>query len=156
MAKSPTGRGILKRIQKSGKKVTIKPYTKTGFNANATPTSWDGVVDAATGLRGPGSDSVVKHTPDRWVNHSPNGNPPPPKGTTSDSVLNHEMNHAANAAEGKSSGQTAPGDTGPVKSTESDWDKRWTDFEEYDTTHADNAYRRENGIPERIDYSHMP
>jgi uncharacterized Zn-binding protein involved in type VI secretion len=156
MAQSPTGRSILKRIEKSGKKVTIRPYTGKGFNANAGPTSWDGVVDAATGLRGPGSDVVVQHTPGIWTNHAPNGKPPPPKGTSSDAILNHEMNHAANATEGKMSGQNAPGDTGPVTSSEGGWDKRWNNFEEYDTTHADNAYRRENGLPQRTDYGPLP
>jgi uncharacterized Zn-binding protein involved in type VI secretion len=152
MAKSPTGRSILNRIQKSGKSVEIVPFGGAGHNASATPKSWDGLLDAGTGKAGAGSDAVVEHTPGIWSNHGGGG----PKGTSSDAILNHEMNHAANAAEGKMSGQNKPGTTGPVTSSEGQFDQRWNNFEEYNTTHADNAYRRENGLPQRVDYGPLP
>ena len=60
------------------------------------------------------------------------------------------MQHAANASEGKM--MNRPGDTTP----EGGWDKRWSNHEEYATTHADNGYRSETGAPLRDDYSHLP
>jgi uncharacterized Zn-binding protein involved in type VI secretion len=152
MAKSPTGRNILKRIQRSGRNVEIVPYTGGNHNATARPLSWDGLIDAGTGKPGKGSDSLVEHTPGIWSNHGGGG----PPGSTSDAILNHEMNHAANAAEGRGIGQNKPGTTGAVTTSEGKFDKRWTNFEEYNTTHADNAYRRENGLPTRDNYDHFP
>jgi hypothetical protein len=75
---------------------------------------------------------------------------------TSDAFLNHEMNPAANSAEGRGIGHNKPGTTGAVTSSEGKFDQRWENFEEYNTTHADNAYRRENGLPTRDDYSKLP
>lgn len=48
-------------------------------------------------------------------------------------------NHAAANKHGWGSGQNNPG--------------RWADFEEFQTTHVDNAYRREMGYKQRKDYS---
>ena len=152
MAKSPTGRNILRRIAKSGKNVEIIPFAGLGHNATATPKSWEGLINAATGEAGKGADVVVEHTPGKWSNHGGGG----PANTTSDAVLNHEMNHAANATEGRMIHQNKPGTTGAVTSSEGDFDKRWNNFEEYNTTHADNAYRRENGLAQRTDYGVLP
>lgn len=152
MAATPTGRSILNRAARSGKNIEIRPYTGLGHNASATPTSWDGVMDMGTGLRGPGSNVVVEHTPSIWANHA---TPPPAHvtpGTSSDSILNHEMNHAANATEGRMRHQNAPGDVGPTTTSDGGWDQRWKNFEEYNTVQADNAYRAENGLPTRPDY----
>ena len=66
------------------------------------------------------------------------------------------MNHAANATEGRMIQQNKPGTTGAVTSSEGGFDNRWNNFEEYNTTHADNAYRRENGLPQRTDYGALP
>jgi hypothetical protein len=49
-----------------------------------------------------------------------------------------------------------PGTTGDVTTSEGKFDDRWDNFEEYNTTHADNAYRRENGLPTRDDYGALP
>ena len=66
------------------------------------------------------------------------------------------MNHAANATEGRMMNVNKPGTTGNITTSEGKFDDRWENFEEYNTTHADNAYRRQNGLPERINYDHMP
>jgi uncharacterized Zn-binding protein involved in type VI secretion len=151
VARSPTGRSILRDIEKSGNKVLFGEYPHLGvLNSSAQELTSDGLMDLA-GKPGKGSHAVVRHTPSSWANH---GNPKAiasKPGTTSDAILNHELNHARNATVGRMSPidpSTAP--------TRSGWDTRWKEFEEYSTTHADNAYRRENGLPLRVNYGHLP
>jgi hypothetical protein len=58
------------------------------------------------------------------------------------------MQHSANAADGKYGSDKI--------NSEHDWPDRWKNHEEYSTTHADNGYRRETGLPERTNYADMP
>ncbi|MFO7564983.1 MAG: M91 family zinc metallopeptidase [Enhygromyxa sp.] len=159
MAKSPTGRRILRDIEKSGRKVEIRPYHEFGdkfYNATAQAANMDAVMDAVTGLPGSGANSVVKHSPNRWASHPDATLPHKHPGSTSDSILAHEMNHARNNALGRGQAQTARGDTGPVKTSKHGWDERWKNYEEYKTVQAENAYRREQGLPERTHYGKLP
>ena len=146
---------MLKRIEKSGKSVRMIHYD--GFfptphgpawaphNAWAAPMTDDGITDIPTGLKMPGSDAVVAHNPAHWSNHPSGGIQNPPAKTTSDGILLHEMNHAANATEGGMRGE------GVTKAH--NWDQRWNNFEEYNTVVTENGYRAENGLPTRPDYA---
>lgn len=156
MAQSPTGRNILRGIQRTGRNVEIRPYRGAGHNASAPPLSWDAFLNTRTGAPRAGSNMAVEHTPAIWANRArlPHGHPHP--GTPSDAILNHEMNHVLNGMEGRMVHGVAPGDPGPVHTSQGGWDNRWNNFEEYSTTHADNAYRRENGLPLRQNYAHLP
>jgi uncharacterized Zn-binding protein involved in type VI secretion len=147
---------------------------------NASSGALDGVqsaINPITGLPGGGSASVVTHSPERWIN---GGGPPArletydaagdliavreipaPPSTTSDAILLHELNHSAHSAEGVNTraivsadpyrGPSLEGTPGPT------WSQRWKNQEEFATVAAENGYRREVGLPERVDYAaHLP
>lgn len=155
IAATRTGRQVLRRIERSGRSVRMIPYhgyfpTPHGpvwspHNAWAAPTNTGGLMDMATGRAGPGCDAVVAHNPAHWANHPSGGVPGAPQRTTSDGILLHEMNHAANATEGRMRGQGV--------TNAHDWDQRWNNFEEYDTVAKENGYRQERGLPTRRDYT---
>jgi len=93
----------------------------------------------------PGADSTIEHSPGIWANHQPPGSPPHPSpNSPSDAILFHEMNHSTNNAEGMNRTLEAP--------TEHGWDQRWVNGEEYATTHAENGYRADHGLPQRPQY----
>ncbi|MCH9683995.1 MAG: hypothetical protein K0V04_21355 [Deltaproteobacteria bacterium] len=150
LAATRSGRDALNRIGKAGAQVEIVPLPagKGPHNAFAQANSWDAMTDMATGAKGAGSGSVVSHTPENWANHGPPGASHPHPGTSSDAMLHHELHHAANNAEGG----------GKMMGTETadNWDKRWANHEEYGTTHADNGYRGETGLPPRTNYGALP
>ncbi len=150
IASTRSGRNALNRIGKAGAKVDIAPLPAGGavHNGFATAKSMDGLMDIPTGLKLPGSDTVINHTPENWANHAPAGSGHPYPGTSSDALLHHELHHAANNAEGVNKGMGSE--------TGSGWDKRWGNYEEYGTTHADNGYRGETGQPPRTNYGHLP
>ncbi len=160
IARTRAGRQLLGRIQKSGRNVTIHPYSGWTPPTPTQPSVWmphnafawshtaDGVMDIPTGLRMAGSDAGVVHTPAFWGNHPSGGMPGAPARTTSDAILFHELNHAANATEGAMRGE------GTVAAHQ--WNRRWKDFEEYSTVAAENGYRREMGLPQRDMYGPFP
>ena len=159
IASTSAGRHNLKRVAKAYKKnnVTLTfsnyvPQTPGGWPYNATGWTkggWnaDGYRDAM-GKPGKGFDGEISVNPLDWPNpHHP--------GTTSDAITNHELNHAANAMEGKLVNNHWPGEHGWGAGQNNPG--RWSDFEEFETTHVDNAHRREMGYPLRKDYgSPMP
>jgi hypothetical protein len=160
IASTRTGRHNLNRVakafDKNGFNLTFSKYppdkhgnvdynasgwTKGGLNAA-------GYRDFTTGKPGPGFDAEIKINPLDWPNSAH------PR-TPSDALTNHELNHAANAMEGKLSNHAAANKHG--------WGSgqnnvgRWSDYEEFETTHVDNAYRRDMGYKQRKDYgSPMP
>ena len=150
IASTRSGREMLGDLAASGRHVEIRPLATPQYNAFATPSSWDGVMDIPTGLAMEGSDSVVQHVPSYWANHTPtpNGAPHPMPNTTSDALLFHELNHATNNAQGMNRYQGTSNVAG--------WDQRWTNFEEYTTVAAENGYRGETGLPLRTNYGSMP
>ncbi|HEY4360175.1 MAG TPA: M91 family zinc metallopeptidase [Bryobacteraceae bacterium] len=99
---TPTGKGLLESIQKSGKTVEIKPTANPG-DGNAT--GYKNAADrfkAADGTPGKGTDSVVYYNPDRTkIGDEDWATRPPAIG------LGHELVHAEQASYGK----MAPGDT---------------------------------------------
>lgn len=155
MAGSSAGRRTLKEVRSGIRKlnlgfangpnkVTIAPpgaqYAQVGDSCGAVHI---GAAHPKTGIAGAGTGagSHVEYNPAAWPNaHSP--------GTTPDSVLNHELNHAANNAHGRN--------MAPITSGNPKFDNAWSNWEEHNVTHADNAYRRENGLPPRKDYTHLP
>lgn len=151
MARTRAGREALERIERAGKPVTITPHPPGVLNAVADHHgNWDAFMDTATGLRMPGAPTTVQHTPSSWANHPNNpwanaGVAHPAPGTSSDAILFHEMNHAANHSEGASR-QLAT-------NTEHGWDSRWANHEEYSTVAAENGYRTETGLPARTAYT---
>ncbi len=162
IASTRTGREVMKRIEKSGKKIEMLKYDGTflgpdglpipekadHFNAWAQPKNPNGLMDMSTGLKGAGSDAEVSHAPANWANHPSGGVADAPKKTTSDAILLHEMNHAANATEGgvRQSGTMA----------KHGWDKRWKNFEEYNTVAVENGHRASTGLPPRTEYGPLP
>ncbi|MFO0633668.1 MAG: M91 family zinc metallopeptidase [Nannocystaceae bacterium] len=161
IATTRAGRELLDRIDKGGKTVTIHPYNNHFPTANgpvfAPHNAWaapvghspgDALMDIPTGLKMPGSDSAVAHAPQNWANHAPPGSPHPHPGTSSDAILFHEMNHAANNSGGINRAQGT--------SSAHSWDNRWSNFEEYSTVAAENGYRSETGLPLRNAYNHLP
>ena len=158
LASTRTGRTNLKRVAKANKKhgftLTMSPSPTPGNSFGWTKGGWHpaGYRDLATGKPGAGFDAEISHSPFDWPNASS------PK-TPSDAVLNHELNHAANVMEGKL--------TNHACCAQYNWGKhnnaagqqqsgRWQDFEEFETTHVDNAYRRERGgMKQRKNYAHM-
>jgi hypothetical protein len=162
IARTRAGRELLDRIDRGGKMVDIHPYSGWApgphgpvwwgpHNAYAMPVgpnAGDALMDMPTGLRMPGSDSVVSHSPANWANHAPPGSVHPHPGTTSDGILFHELNHTANNSQGVSRVDGS--------STAHGWDQRWSNFEEYSTVAADNGYRAETGQGIRNAYNHLP
>jgi uncharacterized Zn-binding protein involved in type VI secretion len=149
MARTRSGRTMLREMDRNlgriGDDVTIRPpgaqYASYGDSCNGR--SWDAVDPRAnpngTG-RGVGSD--IEYNPSSW----PNATSPR---TSSDTVLFHEMNHANNNAAGRSMDS--------MQSTDPAWNQRWTNWEEYNTVHAENGYRSETGQgPLRTDYGALP
>ncbi len=84
IASTRSGRQVLRRIERSGRKVTIEAMAHKVYdilpnwvrirrigehNASATPANHlDGSFDTR-GTRGPGTDVTVAHSPERWSNH---------------------------------------------------------------------------------------
>lgn len=153
MARTRAGREALERIERAGKPVTIVPYHGANGPLNAVADhhgNWDAFMDTPTGLRMPGAPTTVEHMPSNWANHPANpwaagGHAHPAPGTSSDAILFHEMNHAANHSEGASR-QLAT-------NSEHGWDSRWVNHEEYSTVAAENSYRTETGLPTRTTYT---
>jgi uncharacterized Zn-binding protein involved in type VI secretion len=145
MAASQAGRSVLSNLEKDlakiGQDVRISPLPP-GMGDHCQPNNWGAVSPSAhpqgTGV---GSGSRVQYDPGNW----PNAAHP---GTPSDAVLNHELNHAASSAAGTNMDQ--------LKSGDPRFDHEWTNWEEHNTTNADNGYRREQGYPPRKDYNHLP
>ena len=149
----------MKRIEQSDRKVFIVHYdgwvsTPKGrrwvpHNASAKPASIkDAYLAVDTGVKGAGSHAMVRHAPAHWINHASGGVGAPPPGTTSDAVLLHELDHAANNTEGINRRQWS--------TNAHAWNQRWRNFEEYDATAKDNGYRLEVGLPTRANYGARP
>ncbi len=150
IARTRSGRQVLNAIDNSTNgAVNLRHYNGSHgpLNALAGPHSMDAMMDIPTGLHMPGSASDVMHTPANWANHpSQAGNVAhPAPGTSSDAILFHELNHAANNAQGAN---RAAGTT-----SQHGWDQRWVNQEEYATVAAENGYRAENGLPQRTAYT---
>lgn len=154
IAGSRAGRQVLRRIERSGKQVRFIHYngwfpTQHGpqwmpHNAWAQPQSANGLMNLATGRRGPGSNATVAHNPAHWANHPTGGIAGAPARSPSDAILLHELNHAANATQGA--------DRASALTQAHGWDQRWDNFEEYNTVATENGYRAERGLPTRPDY----
>jgi uncharacterized Zn-binding protein involved in type VI secretion len=144
IARTRAGRQMLGRIEQSGVNVALRPYGALAHNAQYIPLGANGMRDAATGALGRGGGGIVEHNPALWANHPGGGLHGAPPGSTSDAILFHELNHAAQGAEGRLS--TA----GP---TTHGWNSRWRMFEEYSTVAAENGYRSEQGLPLRTAYT---
>jgi hypothetical protein len=156
MARTRAGRGTLRALGRTGKSVEIKPYGGNGLNALTYRLSpADALMPPVQGrlrLHGnTGSDSLIEHNPFIWHNHTPMpaGVPHSNPGTTSADVLHHELGHAVNNARGMNRVDL------PIP-TAHDWPGRWKNLEEYRTTHVDNGYRRDMGLPQRTNYDHAP
>lgn len=148
IARTRSGRQVLGTIDGTAHGVTIRHYNGSHgpLNALAGPHSMDAMMDIPTGLRMPGSSSDVMHTPANWANHpSQAGVPHPAPGTSSDAILFHELNHAANNSQGANRAAATQGQHG--------WDQRWVNNEEYSTVAAENGYRGETGLPARTAYT---
>jgi uncharacterized Zn-binding protein involved in type VI secretion len=97
------------------------------------------------GARGAEQSAVVRMDPQAGLVREEIG--AAPRGTTSDSVLLHELNHSANQLEGIEAQSV------PQTDLSGQWSRRWKNCEEWRTVHVDNAYRRERGLPRRPDYT---
>lgn len=91
--------------------------------------------------RGAGTGADVVYQPAAW----PNASAP---GTTSDTVLLHELVHARNFARGEALLDDALPDA--------DWLDRWSNMEEFETVQLENRYRADQGYPERHGHTTMP
>lgn len=163
IARTRSGRQMLRSLEKSGRTTTIMERgmpAKNLYNASAGWTHADDAMRHADfGGRAKGSDAVVSYDPRVWSNHAPPGTPHPHPGTTSDSILFHEMTHAQHTAHGAVPARV--NDKGQMShwgasETTDNWNNRWANFEEYSTTHADNGYRMETGTPLRSNYGNLP
>lgn len=147
------GHARLKRIDGSGHQVTIqnydaanpKPAQPNAFakpidfaNAGAPGTPFFDLSGNKLGTgNGRGSDSTILYDPTDWPN------PRCRNGAPSDALLNHELGHADNQTHGRQ--DMSPNGT-----------DRFGTQEEINNLPNDNAYRRERGYHERIDYGDCP
>ncbi len=147
IARTRSGRQVLGTLDNSAHHVNLRWYNGSHgqLNALAGPHSADALMDIPTGLRMPGSGSDVMHTPANWANHAPPGTSHAAPGTSSDAILFHELNHAANNSQGANRAAASQSQHG--------WDGRWANNEEYATVAAENGYRAENGLPQRTAYT---
>lgn len=158
IASTRTGRRNLKRVAKANKKkgfkLTFEPSPHKGPPPNSEAGSWNehtgdyedaGYMDPATGKARYGYNAKIRHSPLDW--------PAPGSKVPSDVWANHELNHAANNMEGRSIPERThlPDGWGRDK-VNPQMQGRWRNFEEFETTHVDNAYRRERGFKPRKDY----
>ncbi|NUP12477.1 MAG: hypothetical protein HOW73_41055 [Polyangiaceae bacterium] len=90
---------------------------------------------------GPGSGSTVYYDPGQstplYSGGQKFGDAP------SDVTLAHELNHADNFAGGTYT---------PLHNRDGNWNKQWSDLEEFNTVQNENAYRGERGLPYRPKY----
>jgi len=92
--KTKTGKAMLESIEKSGKKVTIKPTTGGNSETEADP-SKAYFADEAKGKAGPGTDSTVYFNPDRDTIGTQKWEKRPPA-----VGLAHELVHSEQAVNG--------------------------------------------------------
>jgi type VI secretion system secreted protein VgrG len=100
LSQTPTGRGLLEDLEKSGKPVTIKP-TEPGKGNTENADNWnDGLYDQANNKPGKGSGSTVNWNPDRdklngedWMERDPAIG------------LGHELIHSHHDANGTTDGR---------------------------------------------------
>ncbi|HET9985770.1 MAG TPA: M91 family zinc metallopeptidase [Longimicrobiales bacterium] len=145
MAESAAGRMLLRDLEKSfekiGQGVVIAPLS-AGAKGPFCRGGWAGIHPSAhPNGTGQGCGSRIEYDPSKFPN-------PKAPGTPSDVVLFHEMNHAANNAAGRNMDSLKSGDPA--------WDRSWTNWEEHNTVNAENGYRRDQGLPQRKDYRHIP
>jgi hypothetical protein len=128
MASTQTGRNSLERIERAGGGVDIQPHRGGGANCNRYDDT-GAFFDDINNRPSYGSDSVISYEPGR--NYAPE--------SPSDVVLNHEMGHAANNAEGINRRQTGFADAAD--------EARWSNMEEHDViNNVENPYRQERGF----------
>lgn len=149
IARTRAGRELLNDMARSGNRVTIHPFTPTPasgpINAWANAPMSARIVNPGGAVRVPGN-ATVGHTPGIWANHAGAAGHPSPR-TTSDAILFHELNHANNGMHGR---------MGNATESAAGWDRRWKNFEEYQTVNAENGYRRGTGQPQRLNYGPIP
>jgi hypothetical protein len=170
MARTAEGRSLFNRIIKADQPLAIRapnssPATAAAFKKHGPhcqPLGPHGHVGVVVDPNGP-YEAVMRDGTTRRVSVTTRGagdasdivyDPaefpmPDSPGTPSDVVLAHEMNHAANNAEG--AGQ------GALKDPDPQWQREWTNHEEKNTVASENRYRAQRGgVPQRENYSVLP
>ena len=149
IAKTRTGRKMLSDLEKN----LAKNKTPTNVRIHQLPPG-NNFGDAcfpdngAAGVSpkakppgtGQGTGSAIYYDPHGWPKAAGPGSKTP-----SDAVIFHELNHSKNLAGGNSPGH--------MQSSSSAWNKKNSNFEEFNTTNADNTYRKEQGYKQRGHYT---
>jgi hypothetical protein len=169
MARTAEGRSIMNRIMNRGNELHIHAPTDTAVAADfaqygdhCAPMGNNGHVGMVPDPNGPyvakfsdGNMYPVSTTgpgtgEGSRIAYDPAAHPGPTHpDTPSDVVLAHEMNHAANSAEGN--GQ------GALKDPDPQWQRDWTNHEEKNTVGAENRYREQRGgVSQRENYGALP
>jgi hypothetical protein len=170
MARTAEGRHIMHRVVRAGKSLEIRHPSSSAqaawaygkFGPHCRPLGPNGHVRVVRDPQGPyvaqfndgnyyrtsitgkgsGEGSHIVYDPAKLPD------PDFPE-TPSDVILAHEMNHAANNAEG--GGQAALMDADPK------WQTDWTNHEEKNTVAAENRYRAQRGgVRQRVNYNDLP
>jgi len=149
IAKSRTGRKMLRDLEKN----LAKNLTPTNVRINKLPpghpfgdacfpdNNLAGVSPKAKPPgTGQGTGSAIYYDPHGWPKAAGPGSKTP-----SDAVLFHELNHSKNLAGGNSPGH--------MQSSSGAWNQKNANFEEFNTTNADNTYRAEQGYKQRGHYT---
>ncbi|MCH9686424.1 MAG: hypothetical protein K0V04_33635 [Deltaproteobacteria bacterium] len=129
------------------------PFSRIHFTQDAAG-NWTRNYQPGYHVRGtgPGSGTDVVYDPTRSAaGHGVS------RGTPSDVILGHELNHARNNAHGRRANELSQNDPA--------WQNRWQDLEEADTVGWESSYREarngtrspgELSVPPRNDYGQLP